>query len=85
MPKINGFELLELLEETPQIIFSTAYDQYAIKAFENNAADYLLKPYTKERFDQAILRVKQRLSQKKVHHLILEKLLRTLFMIHLVE
>jgi len=66
IPKINGFELLELVEEMPQVIFSTAYDQYAIKAFENNAADYLLKPYTKERFDQAILRAKQRLLQEKV-------------------
>ncbi len=74
MPKINGFELLELLEEIPQIIFSTAYDQYAINAFENNAADYLLKPYTKERFDQAILRAKQRLSQEKSSSLDLGKI-----------
>jgi len=44
MPKLNGFELLELIDFTPQIIFSTAYEQYAIKAFELNAVDYLLKP-----------------------------------------
>jgi two-component system LytT family response regulator len=54
MPKLTGLELLELLEQPPLIIFSTAYDQYAIKAFEMNAIDYLLKPYSKERFVQAL-------------------------------
>ncbi len=54
MPKITGFEMLELLEERPQIIFTTAFDQYAIKAFELNAVDYLLKPFSKDRFAQAI-------------------------------
>lgn len=54
MPKLTGLELLELLEEPPLIIFSTAYDQYAIKAFEMNAIDYLLKPFSKERFMQAL-------------------------------
>lgn len=54
MPKINGFETLELLEYMPSVIFTTAYDEYAIKAFERNAVDYLLKPYSKERFDVAI-------------------------------
>jgi len=54
MPKITGFEMLELLDEPPHIIFTTAFDEYAIKAFEANAIDYLLKPYSKERFDQAI-------------------------------
>src|SRR5690554_1842603 len=57
MPKINGFELLELIDHKPQIIFSTAFDQYAIKAFEYNAADYLLKPYSKERLNDAIEKV----------------------------
>ncbi len=47
MPKITGFELLELLDHKPHIIFATAYDQYALRAFEYNAADYLLKPYSK--------------------------------------
>jgi two-component system, LytTR family, response regulator len=56
MPKLTGLELLDLLEQPPLIIFSTAYDQYAIKAFEMNAIDYLLKPYSKERFTQAILK-----------------------------
>src|SRR5210317_1871688 len=51
MPKLTGFEMLELLDHHPVIIFSTAYDQYALKAFEKNAIDYLLKPYDQPRFD----------------------------------
>mgnify|MGYP006293131933 CR=1 FL=1 len=62
MPKLNGFELIELLEYTPEIIFTTAYDQYAIKAFEQNAVDYLLKPFSQERFDAALMRLLQRLE-----------------------
>ncbi len=55
MPKINGFEMLELLEEPlPGIIFTTAFDEYAVKAFEVHAFDYLLKPFSKERFDKAV-------------------------------
>jgi two-component system, LytTR family, response regulator len=54
MPKINGFEMLELVEEKPKVIFTTAFDEYAIRAFETNALDYLMKPFTKERFNQAI-------------------------------
>lgn len=54
MPKINGFELLELLPAVPNVIFTTAFDEYAIKAFECNAIDYLLKPFSQERFDSAI-------------------------------
>jgi two-component system LytT family response regulator len=54
MPKLNGFEMLELLDERPAVIFSTAFDEYALKAFEANALDYLLKPIQKERFDKAI-------------------------------
>ena len=54
MPKLTGFELLEVLEEKPEIIFTTAYDEYAIKAFEMNAVDYLLKPFPQQRFDDAI-------------------------------
>ena len=56
MPKITGFEMLELLTEKPVIVFSTAYDQYALKAFEVSAADYLLKPYSRQRFDEAMNR-----------------------------
>jgi two-component system LytT family response regulator len=54
MPKINGFEMLELVEEPPAVIFTTAFDEYAIRAFENHAVDYLLKPFNKERFDKAL-------------------------------
>ena len=54
MPKINGFELLELIDNPPAIIFTTAFDEYALKAFEANAIDYLLKPFNKDRFDKAI-------------------------------
>ena len=54
MPKITGFEMLELVEEPPAVIFTTAFDEYAIKAFESNAVDYLLKPFSKSRFDKAI-------------------------------
>jgi two-component system, LytTR family, response regulator len=59
MPKINGFEMLELLTTPPAVIFTTAFDEYAIKAFEAHAIDYLLKPYSKERFDKAIQKWKQ--------------------------
>jgi len=54
MPKINGFEMLELIENPPHIIFTTAFEEYAIKAFDTHAIDYLLKPFSKERFDKAI-------------------------------
>lgn len=54
MPKINGFEMLELLDSPPSVIFTTAFDEYALKAFEAHAIDYLLKPFSKERFDLAL-------------------------------
>ncbi len=54
MPKINGFEMMELIENPPAVIFTTAFDEFAIKAFELNATDYLLKPFSKDRFDKAV-------------------------------
>jgi len=64
MPKITGFEMLELLEHKPQIIFATAYDEYALKAFEFNAADYLLKPYSKERLFEAVDKVAAKIEKE---------------------
>jgi len=54
MPKITGFEMLELLENVPSVIFTTAFEEYAIRAFEANAVDYLLKPFSLERFNKAL-------------------------------
>ncbi|MCB9360664.1 MAG: LytTR family transcriptional regulator DNA-binding domain-containing protein [Flavobacteriales bacterium] len=70
MPKLTGIELLELLDEFPKIIFTTAYDEYAIKAFELNAVDYLLKPFSKERFSQSLNKVREKssdISELKKH------------------
>jgi len=63
MPKINGFELLEVLDPCPEVIFTTAFDQYAIRAFEKNAVDYLLKPFSLERFSHALEKARQRIAQ----------------------
>lgn len=62
MPKINGFEMLELIPTLPSVIFTTAFDEYAIKAFENSAIDYLLKPFSQERFNAAINKWKKSLN-----------------------
>jgi two-component system LytT family response regulator len=76
MPKLNGFEMLELLDKPPAIIFTTAYDQYAIKAFEVNAADYLLKPFSSERFEEALEKAKYQLKNKSQHGEIVKDLIR---------
>lgn len=60
MPGMTGFQVLEKLEEVPQIIFSTAYDKYALEAFEVNAVDYLLKPYTRDRFSKAVQKLQDK-------------------------
>jgi len=62
MPKLDGFEMLELVDNPPLIIFCTAYDQYAIKAFEKNAVDYLLKPFSQTRFQEALAKAKNQLD-----------------------
>lgn len=67
MPKLNGFEMLELLDDVPHIIFTTAYDEYALKAFEVNAIDYLLKPFSFERFNDAVRKVLEKSSDKKLN------------------
>lgn len=75
MPKINGFEMLELLNEPPVIIFTTAFDQYALKAFEVNAADYLLKPFSIERFDEALAKAIILLKEKNKQTEIIKNLI----------
>ena len=65
MPKLDGFELLEVLDYNPAIIFTTAFDQFAIKAFEMNAVDYLLKPFSKDRFESAVQKAIQRIGIEK--------------------
>ncbi len=76
MPKINGFEMLELLENPPVIIFTTAYDQYALKAFEVNAVDYLLKPFSQERFDEALNKAYLYLENKSLQERKIKALVR---------
>lgn len=65
MPRLDGFDVLEILgDEAPAIVFVTAYDQYAIRAFEVHAIDYLLKPFTDERFEKALARAKELVRRK---------------------
>ncbi|MHA4844073.1 LytR/AlgR family response regulator transcription factor [Flavitalea antarctica] len=66
MPKINGFEMLELIENRPHVIFTTAFDEHAIRAFDNHAVDYLLKPFSKSRFDKAIQQFNNLHKQNKI-------------------
>lgn len=69
MPKLTGFEMLEILDEMPNVIFTTAFDEFAIKAFEKNAIDYLLKPISKTRFEQALAKFRsnfQRTPTKEI-------------------
>ncbi|WP_205943969.1 LytR/AlgR family response regulator transcription factor [Pedobacter xixiisoli] len=65
MPERSGFELLQSLQQVPDVIFTTAFDQYAVKAFEVNALDYLLKPIRSERLALAIERIHSKLSTKQ--------------------
>jgi two-component system, LytTR family, response regulator len=72
MPKISGFEMLELVEKHPAVIFTTAFDEYAIKAFEVNAVDYLLKPIEAGRFDLAMQKLPAKLGNEQATHELLE-------------
>ncbi len=65
MPKLNGFEVLELIGRQVPVIFTTAYDQYALRAFEVHAVDYLLKPFSEERFAEALSRARARLQAQR--------------------
>ena len=62
MPKLNGFEVLELLERDIPVVFITAYDEHALRAFDVHAVDYLLKPFTRERLDEALSRARDRIG-----------------------
>lgn len=64
MPKLSGFDVLELIDPDTAVIFVTAYDQYAMRAFEVHAVDYLLKPIGRDRFEAALERAKSRLGEK---------------------
>ena len=66
MPKLDGFEVLELIDPGPAVIFVTAYDEYAMRAFDAHAVDYLLKPFPAERFERALERAKGRLGERKL-------------------
>jgi two-component system LytT family response regulator len=75
MPKLNGFEMLELLDTIPEIIFITAHNEFAIKAFELNAVDYLLKPYSKERLVEAVQKAVSRIKSPRPADKNIEKLI----------
>ncbi len=75
MPKLTGIEILEVLDYKPLVVFSTAYDEFAIKAFELNAIDYLLKPFSTNRFAEALMKLNDRIKNmvkesKKVEEFI---------------
>src|SRR4030095_5400159 len=63
MPKLDGFEVLELVGRDVAVVFTTAYDQYALRAFDVHAVDYLLKPFSAERLAEALARVRERLGR----------------------
>lgn len=77
MPKLNGFEVVELAGTTSRYIFVTAYDQYALKAFDIHAVDYLLKPFSQQRFNQALAHARAQMGQgAQVEALLSEPALR---------
>lgn len=78
MPGADGFELLQRLAERPAVIFVTAYDQHAVRAFEEHAVDYLLKPYRRERLAEALDRARAQLARPEELSRRLQELLATL-------
>ncbi|MCS6808133.1 MAG: LytTR family DNA-binding domain-containing protein [Bacteroidota bacterium] len=80
MPELTGFEVLEQVQNIPHVIFSTAFSEFAVQAFEENAVDYLLKPYSKERLHRAMLRLYERYhtSEASNYHPSIESLARLL-------
>lgn len=76
MPGKDGFELLEMLDDVPVTVFTTAFDEYAIKSFEYNALDYLLKPINEKRFGDAVQKIKEKVSSDDSHfanHILTEE------------
>ena len=83
MPKLNGFEMLELIDKLPEIIFITAHNEFAIRAFDMNAVDYLLKPYSQDRLIAAVQKAKERIltgsrQVDSIHQLVQQPLAATL-------
>ena len=78
MPKLTGLEILELLEYKPALIFTTAYDQYAVKAFEANAVDYLLKPFHNDRFNVAVNKAIEKISQNENFQPVIQSTIQSL-------
>src|SRR6185503_5520211 len=76
MPKLDGFEVLELLGRQQPVVFITAYDQYALRAFEVHAIDYLLKPFSADRFQEAMARARERLRAQSVPAIDIEDFVR---------
>jgi two-component system LytT family response regulator len=64
MPKLDGFEVLDLLDVKPQVVFVTAYDEYALRAFQVHAIDYLLKPFTAERFAEVVAHAEEMVRRR---------------------
>jgi two-component system LytT family response regulator len=79
MPKLTGFEMLELLDALPEVVFTTAYDEFAIKAFELNAVDYLMKPFARQRLRQAVEKVIDRFKMKQSNQGGVEKLIHQVY------
>jgi len=78
MPGLDGFGVIEALEDPPLVIFVTAYDEYAIRAFEVNALDYLLKPFSRERLEKAVRRAQEALAEEQDFAMRLGPLLESL-------
>lgn len=78
MPELNGLDLIARIKQMPHFIFITAYDQFAVKAFELHAVDYLLKPFSAKRFDEAVQRAVQLIRQGKIEQNTYQTLLETI-------
>lgn len=73
MPKLSGISLLKTMQQKPQVIITTAYPEYAVEGFELSVTDYLLKPFSLERFIQAVIKVQQKSDDNNVNNVVIEK------------